>query len=254
MDKIIQVDRTKKPMWTPAKLKVVWNTGTRGFLLNSMGTDHFPVERARKIGFVVKSLPDYCSREVAEHGFKLLQSLAIKVRYDRPLYSSSCLVIGSEGNIGQQVQRVAEFKGMDILNHDIVLGHTDKELKKKLRKAKIIFLCIPLNEKTKGFYDVKKIKDSLRIKPFVINVSGREDLVDRLAVNRALNTGKLEGYAIDEDLSDRSFRFHDKVFWTPHVGWESKESVKLRKKLLVEVRESLEKALVFQQPLGAQGC
>lgn len=243
MNKIIQVDRTKKSIWTPTKLKAVWNAGTRGFLLNSMGTDHFPVERARKIGFVVKSLPDYCSKEVAKHAFKLLHSLAIKIRYDRPLYSSSCLIIGSEGNIGSEVQYIARLKDMDVLTHDIFLGHTDKDLKKKLRKAKIIFLCIPLNEKTFGFFDVDKIKVSSKMRPLLINVSGRESLVDKLAVNRALNYGILEGYAIDEDLTDRRFRFHDKVFWTPHVGWESKESVKLRKKLLIEVRESLKKTL-----------
>jgi len=242
--KIIQIDRTKNSEWTPTKLKSVWNAGTRGFLLNSMGTDHFPVERARNIGFVVKSLPDYCSREVAEHGFKLLQSLAIKIRYDRPVYSSTCLIIGSEGNIGSEVQDIARLKDMDVLTHDVILGHTEKELKKKLRKAKIIFLCIPLNQYTQGFYDVDKIKVSSKIRPLLINVSGRESLVDKLAVNRALNSGKLEGYAIDEDLTDRRFRFHGKVFWTPHVGWESKESVKLRKKLLIEVRESLEKFLI----------
>lgn len=242
--KIVVVERTVTKEWTTPKLKVAWNSGTRGFILNSMGTDHFPVERAIQIGFKVKWLPDYCSSELAEHAFTLLRGIVLKTQYDRPVHKSTCLVIGSEGNVGKKVCELAEERGMKVLKHDLVLKFTKKGFLKKLGRSKVVFLCIPLTKESIRFYNEEKIRVSRKVCPFVINVSGRNKLVGSVSLLTGLNAGAVCGYGVDDQPSDRRLRNHDRVFWTPHVGWKSQESSGKRKKLFNIQLKELEKELI----------
>lgn len=239
MDKILIVDRTPKPVWFPRKLKEAWNKGVRGFILNSMGTDHFPVATAKRIGFKVRALPDYCSEEVAGHAFKLLQDLVISVRYDRAIYFQTCLVVGSEGQIGKQVCALAEEKEMTVLKHDLTLKQSNKQLLINLGRAKIVFLCLPLTKETKYFFNTDTFKACKRMSPFIVNVSGRNDLVNTYALLTALRKNLVSGYAIDEEQSYLLNR-NIKVVWTPHVGWKSKQSIKKREIFLVSLRVEME--------------
>lgn len=245
-DKIIVVERTQKPIWNSDKLKTAWNKGARAFFLNSMGFDHFPVGKARRMGFIVEYLSDYCSEELALHGFKMLDRLLIKTEYDDPIYSDVCLVIGSEGNVGKQVVEKAEFKGMRVLKHDISLGHTDKDFVNALQKAKVIFICVPLNSKTKFLFDERIFYLARNKAPFIINVSGRHGLVSPQNLLRAVNNDWIHGYACDDN--PRDFRMLSKwnFHFTPHVGWRSNASIIKRKELTEKALDKINTTLSFK--------
>ena len=242
MDKIIELQRPKYSEWNSLKLKLAFNSGLRGIVLNSMGVDPFPVEQAKRIGLKVFSLPDYCSEELSDHAFKLLGNIVRQVGFDLPEYSV-VLVVGSEGNVGKKVVEKCKEREFMVLKHDIVLGHTNKDLETSVSKADVIFVCVPLTKETKGLFGYDLFEKMKKNSPLLINISGRMGLVNTSDLLGALKRNWLSGYACDESVSDKRFYMHDKMFFTPHVGWKSVESEKKREELLKELWREAEKEL-----------
>jgi len=242
MQKIIQLERREYADWHSAKLKKAFNTGLRVVILNSMGSDPFPIESARGIGLTVKTLPDYCSDELSNHAFRMLITLARKVHY-KGFSDKTVLVIGSEGNVGRKIVLKCKERNFKVLKHDLVFNHTERNLKIKLPKADFVFLCIPVVRRTKNFLN-KKHFVLMKKKPLIVNVSGRLLLVNNRDLISALKQNQIRGYACDESVYDRRFFYYDdRLLFTPHIGWISSKSEKKRelflKSLWLEAKEEL---------------
>ncbi len=242
MEKIIQLERKDYRNWNSLKLKITFNSGVRIIILNSMGTDPFPVEIAKRIGLTVLSLPDYCSEELSDHAFKLFGNLSAKTRL--PLSNFvNVLVVGSEGNVGRKVVQKCRERKFGVLKHDVVLGHSKKDLVDFCNKVDVVFVCIPLIPQTTRLFDSEFFGQMENGNLLFVNVSGRMRLFTYYSIFSALRLGLIGGYACDEVVTDKRLVMHDRMFFTPHVGWRSLESVRRRevflKELWLEARASL---------------
>lgn len=244
MERIIELQRREYANWNSIKLKEAYNSGLRIVILNSMGSDPFPIESAKRIGLIVKTLPDYCSDELSSHAFNMLIQLARKVGY-KGFSNKTALIIGSEGNVGKKVCSKSLDRSFKVLKHDIALGHTEKDLLTKLKKSDFVFLCIPLNKRSNSFLR-KEHFEAMQKKPLVINVSGRTGLVNSYALLKALRENLISGYACDESVYERRFFYQDhKLLFTPHIGWRSKKSEKKREELLKQLWKEAKQELNY---------
>lgn len=241
---IIKINREDFSYWTVKRLEHAWDLGYRGIILNAMGTDLFPVEQARKIGFIVSWLPDYCSSEVSNNGFKLYRGLAKKIGRTPAPFDTNCLVIGSEGNIGSKVCNTLFKHDTKYSRYDVVLKQTLDDLKIKMALAETIFVTIPLNYSTLNFFDSKLLKQCAR-SPVIINVSGRQQLFNESDLYYALVHDTLGGYACDESIVHVQKRLVEcqKCFFTPHIGWFSEDAKKRREYLLDSIEKNINKQL-----------
>jgi D-3-phosphoglycerate dehydrogenase len=141
------------------------------------------------------------------------------------------------GNIGTQVSVLAESLGMKVLFYDVEtklpLGNaTDaKSLKELLSRADVLTMHVPETAQTQGLLN----KNNLRFckqGAILINYA-RGEVVDLLAVKKALESGQLGGAAVDvfpvepEKNGDRfetPLQNLPNVLLTPHVGGSTEEA------------------------------
>lgn len=226
---ICWVERTNETWGGAEKLELERRKGTKGFLLNSMGTDHFPVKLARELGFTVKWLSDYSSSIVAQNGFKLLHELNSKINdtFVSEFDNKEALIIGSDGNIGRKVLKIAEGYGIDAIGYDIKDHNNDPErMLRWLRNSKFIFFCCDLNPSSKDYFRISHYK-AMKNKPLIINVVGRLELLDLNRLETSLALGLVSGYACGE-IPDHPIRDRIDCIFTEHNGWKSKEAIDRR--------------------------
>lgn len=232
---ILWVDRPKKgKKWGGLKrLKEYKRKGVKAYFLNSMGEDHFPVTEAREFGAVVKSLRgiDYCSKTAAQKGFNLLNLLNEKVHgefiseYDQ----KELLIIGSDGNFGQEVMKLASGYGMSILDYDVKNDRcTEERLMEWITRAEIIFFCCDANPSSQDYFKAKHYS-AMEHTPLIVNPVGRLKLLNIARLNHFLNTGIVGGYACDE-IPKNTIKNHEKCVFTDHNCWKSEEALRRREK------------------------
>lgn len=230
--KIVWVDRVGDCWGGREELLRYRFEGVKGFFLNSMGVDHFPVVLARRMGFVVEWLPDYCSDFLGQFAWEQALKLIDKVRGGSSflLAGKVCLVVGSNGNLGRVVCSIARGFGLIVLEFDVVFSYCNNVLLLEwLRKASLIFLCCPLTDVTRDYFKVEHY-GVMENKPFIINPVGRLGLLDLRELFWQINEGVVAGYFCDELYLDGVSEYASAVF-TPHVGWKCVESVARRRVL-----------------------
>lgn len=209
------------------------------------GFDWIDVKTANEKGIKVLNCPTYNSQSVAEHALGLM--FAVKRRIVECQQSilqgefkpkdfigteanNKTLVTIGHGNIGKRIIKMAEGLGMKTKYADSKT--TPKELNELVSEADVLVLCLPLNEKTKGIINAKRIalikKDSI-----FINVA-RGLLTDQDALYKALVKGKISGAGLDTFPKDETIKKADKdiirfaklpnVVTTPHIGFNTKEA------------------------------
>jgi D-lactate dehydrogenase len=256
------VDKKKLDKFTNVKLITTMSTGF----------DHINLEECKKKNIAVSNVPYYGENTVAEHTFALILALSRRLfgsieRTKRGSFDLKGLrgfdlkgktigIVGT-GHIGSHVARIANGFEMDIIAYDI---KKDKKLKKNygvkyvpldalLKKADIITLHAPLNEKTKHMLNKKNIK-LMKPTALIINTA-RGGLIETNALANFLVKNKMAGAGIDvleeecfikEEMQLLSRRFAqtcdlktlienhillklDNVIITPHNAFNSKEAL-----------------------------
>lgn len=166
--------------------------GFTDLLTESTGRDNIPN------GADCHSLGDYSSASVADNAYLvLLPGLFKALGYRFELKGKLALVIGGKGAIGAQVVKRGAGFGMNMIDFDIYYNNDTAELLLKiLERAELIFICIPLNSETKSYFK-KKHYEVMKKKPMIINVSGRNELLDSDSLGHHLLGGLVRGYASD---------------------------------------------------------
>ena len=223
-------------------LKVIGRAG--------VGVDNVDVPAATRRGIVVANAPQSNVVTAAEHTVALLLALArnipqahaslISGKWERSRFSGvelldKTLGIVGFGRIGQLVaQRVRGF-GMKVIAFD---PYVSAELYREIgvekaddadavyARADFITVHLPKTEETKGFINaaaIAKMRDGVRI----LNVA-RGGLVDELALQQALDSGKVAGAAIDvfpvEPTTEHPLFAYENVVVTPHLGASTAEA------------------------------
>jgi D-3-phosphoglycerate dehydrogenase len=141
------------------------------------------------------------------------------------------------GNIGSQVSVLAEGLGMKVLFYDIEtklpLGNAldAKTLKDVLGKSDIITLHVPETDQTKNLINKTNIK-WCKQGSIIINYA-RGEVIDLMALRKAIETGKISGAAADVfpfepekngDVFETPLQGLPNVLLTPHIGGSTEEA------------------------------
>jgi D-3-phosphoglycerate dehydrogenase len=235
-DALIVRSRTKvtKEIIAAAKnLKVIGRAGT--------GLDNIDVEAAQRANIIVLNAPGANATAVAELTVGLMIALARdlpsavsaaasgkKVKsYGTELAGKTLGIIGY-GRIGRLVAHLALAFGMRVLAYDIVTPEQVEprvqmtSLEALVRDSDFVSLHVPLTEQTRGLVSAELL-ERFKVGSFLVNTA-RAELVDEHAVWRALESGRLRGYAADLVGANSPLRGHPKALLTPHIGASTEEA------------------------------
>ncbi len=223
------------------RLKVIGRAG--------VGVDNVDLDAATRRGIVVANAPESTVISAAEQTIGLLVALARNIpqahaalkqgRWERSRWSGfeldgKTLGIVGFGRIGQQVARRAIGLGMRVIAHDpFVSDERFRELGVEpaetldivLGGADIVTLHSPLTDETRHLIDrdaIGKMRDGARL----VNAA-RGALVDEVALEEAIRSGKLAGAALDvfsEEPYTGPLLELDEVVTTPHLAASTDEA------------------------------
>lgn len=219
------------------------------------GYDNIDVEACTERGIWVSIVPDHLTAPTAELAIGLAIGLMRHVaagdadvrsgRFKgwRPVhygmgFQGATVGLLGFGRIGMAIARRLQGFGARLTFTDVRAGSVfDAEdlkaaplpLDRLLSESDIVFVCLPLATSTLELLDADKLA-LMRPGAFLINPA-RGSVVDELAVAKALEGGRLGGYAADafvfEDWArpDRSVNvpdallaFPERTLFTPHLG------------------------------------
>jgi D-lactate dehydrogenase len=192
--------------------------GLKFIATRSTGFDHIAVDYCRKRGIRVSNVPDYGSCTVAEHVFGLILTISHHLieAIDRTrkgdfsirglkgfdLHGKVLGVIGT-GSIGMCVIRIARGFSMEVNAFDVKpreelaerMGFSYLPMDEVLRRADIVTLHVPSNEKTRNLISTEQF-NLMKDGAILINTS-RGPIVEVEALLKALAGGKISAAGLD---------------------------------------------------------
>jgi D-lactate dehydrogenase len=194
-------------------IKKLAQSGVKLIAMRCAGYNNVNLQAAKENGLTVVRVPAYSPHAVAEHAVALIMTLNRKTHkaYNRvregnfslvkltgfDLFEKTVGVIGT-GKIGEVFATIMLGFGCKVLAYDVVQnenllkkGVEYLPLEEIMRKADILSLHCPLNEKTLHLINDKTL--SVMKKGAMIINTGRGKLIDTTAAIRHLKTGHL-GY------------------------------------------------------------
>ena len=219
------------------------------------GADRLDFEKIPK-NITVTTASGAMASSVAEHAFSLLLHLCRNLELqgsrmregefeqldplNRELFGKTIGIVGY-GSIGRAVGSMAKAFGMQILAINIS-GHSDADktytlegLDMLLRESDYVVLCIPLNNKTRGIIDKKKL-EGMKENAILVNVSrggviNEKDLYLHLSSHPSFKAG-LDvwwHYPKNKEKWSQAYPFErlENVAMTPHnaalvTGWRER--------------------------------
>lgn len=210
------------------------------------GLDNIDFSELGKRDITVANTPGANKEETADLTFALILDLARMVTQSinqlkggvwnkipgRTLYGKTIGIIGV-GAIGMAVASRAMGFGMDILGNDIVqrdeaarFGLLYTSLNELLSASDVVAIHAPLTSATKNLIGARELK---RMKPGALLINtARAGVVREAALEKALMSGHLGGYAVDvyakEPPDPTSYMSLPNVLTTPHIGSSTMEA------------------------------
>ncbi|MGC9372944.1 MAG: C-terminal binding protein [Thermovirgaceae bacterium] len=244
---------------------------------HGMGVENINIPAATENGIIVCNVPRFNLEEVSDHALACVLSLVKKlphytwrVRKDRswklqdfpPADQFAELTLGiiGFGQIGQILARKSKSIFRDIIVYDPYIDRQKsreigvqvrEDMDEVFRTADIVSIHVPLNEETRYFVDMKKLK-MMKPTAYIINTS-RGGLVDLDDLQRALHDGIIAGAALDvmegEPIPDMTHPIFDEpgLLVTPHTAWYSNTSLK---KLRTIAAEEVRDVYLGKRPVG----
>jgi D-3-phosphoglycerate dehydrogenase len=239
------------------RLKVVARAGA--------GLDNVDVEAAARRGVKVVNVPEAVANAVAELTLALMLSLLRSIpqaveslragRWDKKVFVGRELagmtvgVVGL-GNIGTLVAEklvalgarvIAYRRNRQLLEREAarIGAHAASSLEELLRRSELVTLHVPYTAETHHLINSANIR-LLPKGSYLVNTS-RAWIVEGRALLEALNSGVLEGAAVDvhyhepprEEWEWELIR-HPRVIATPHIGAQTREAGERISELLAE--------------------
>jgi D-lactate dehydrogenase len=194
-------------------------TKLRLIACRSTGYDNIDAAAVKKRGITVTNTPAYGSSSVAEYTFALTLALSRRLpeifhetfasepnRVNErgfDLYNKTIGIIGL-GNIGKGVAQIAYGLGMRILAYDVnedeklanwlKIEYT-QDLDGLLASSDVVSLHIPYTPENHHFIDAEKLS---KMKPSALLINtARGELIDTVALVKALNSGQIKAAALD---------------------------------------------------------
>ena len=145
------------------------------------------------------------------------------------LYGSTFGALGM-GEIGREVAARAASFGMKVIYHqrnrmslidEAMYNAEYVSFDELLQQSEFLSIHLPLNDGTRGIIDRSALQ-KLKTGAIVVNIA-RAQLIDREALNQALESGKLGGYGLDVGYeepgrADEPLKKFKNVILTPHTA------------------------------------
>ena len=221
------------------------------------GYDTVNLEDARRFGVWVANSPDYGVAEVATHALAMALSLVRHLAlYDRDVRAGrwhylstgelrrpSQLTLGilGLGRIGKRMAALAQPAFARILACDPYIGEEEfppyvrrVDHAELWRESDVVSLHVPLTAETRGIAGEKALA-TMKAGSWLVNTA-RGPVADLNAVLAALDSGRLEGAALDvlpnePPEADHPVLRHPRVMLSPHAAFYSREGEReLRRK------------------------
>ena len=252
---------------------------------HSAGYDHVDLKAATERGIYITKVSGVLSEAVAEFAVGLTIALLRKIAYtDRfirsgkwdshrtvwmgfkeieTVYGKKVGILGM-GAIGKAIARRMKAMGTEILywsrsrkeEVEKEVGAVYRPLEDVLRESDIVILALPATPETYHIINEERVK--LLEGKYLVNI-GRGTLVDERAIVRALEEGRLKGYASDvfekEPVQEHElFKYEWETVFTPHYAGLSKEAMEdmgfqAVKNLIVVLRGEVPETLVNREVL-----
>ena len=222
-------------------LKVVGRAG--------IGLDNVDIPAATRRGIVVMNTPTGNVITTAEHAIAMMMALSRNIpqgtislksgKWEKKrlqgseVYKKQMGIIGF-GKIGSIVADRARGLKMEVMVHDPFVipeqvekaGYESVSLEDLYARADYISVHVPRLKSTTGLISDKAF-EQMKEGVMIINCA-RGGIIDEEALNRALESGKVAGAALDvfetEPPGTCTLFDHDKVVCTPHLGASTKEA------------------------------
>jgi len=244
--------------------------GTKLVCEAATGVNNIDLEECEKRGIPVRNVAGYSTESVVQTTFMHILSLVGNGPYydtavkdgsytesgiftdmSAPQWELSGKDIGiiGMGAIGSRVAAVAKAFGMNVgyfstsgTSH--CKDYPSLPIEDLLQESDIVSIHAPLNDRTRNLIGIKELS---MMKPSAILVNmGRGGIVDESALAEAVDNGTIAGAALDvfekEPLSADSPLLHmkhpERMRYTPHTGWVSKEAVQ---RLVKGIAKNIEK-------------
>lgn len=246
--------------------------GLRVIARNGVGVDNVDLAAADAAGIEVCPAVGANARAVAELTVGLLFATARHVPWsDRTMKTKTwhrrlgfelngrTLGIVGLGSIGRIVAGLTTTLGMEVVGYDpypdpgwtVPAGFQWAELDEVLAEADAVTLHLPPG--SQPLVDSRFLA-LMKHGAVLVNTS-RAELVEESAVMAALDSGRLDGYAVDaftrEPPEDWTLPVDDRVIATPHIGGYTAESVERASQAAVEAIVNVLRADVSRA--GAEG-
>ena len=189
----------------------------------STAFDWVDLEAAKRNNVTVSYCPGFATEAVANWTISMITKLI------QP--KGKTLGVIRLGRSGLEVAEKAAELGMKVIAWDRKQKASNQvPLHALLRQSDVVSLHLALNEETRNFIGVKELA---AMKPGAVLIdSAREGLFDLKALEKALESGKLSGAAIDLDHHSKTLLA--KAMTTNHVAGNSAESYALGNVMFVQ--------------------
>ena len=221
--------------------------GLRLVCTASTGTDQVDSQACAERGIAVRNAGLYSGPSVVQVTWALILELRCQLQRRQrqvangewqrsPVFSivlpefdelaGQHLTVVGAGDIGQGVARIGKAFGMETSLITSSTGSADLEA--ALRRADVVSLHAPLNAKTRGMINGKRL-DWLKPSALLINMA-RGALVDTDALMAALRAQQLAGAALDVLVKEppgmelNRLMGVPNLILTPHMAWSSRQA------------------------------
>lgn len=204
---------------------------------NGVAVFNAPYSNTRSVAELVIGAAIMLIRKIPDKNKAAHEGIWLKESKDSYELRGKTLGIIGYGNIGSQVSVLAESLGMKVLFYDIAtklpLGNAEdaKSLKELLGRSNIISLHVPETLQTKNLLN-KQTLGYCKKGAVVINYA-RGEVVDLVALRKAIVSGKIGGAAVDVfpwepekngDAFQSPLQGCPNVILTPHIGGSTEEA------------------------------
>jgi phosphoglycerate dehydrogenase-like enzyme len=217
----------------------------KGISVYTTGIEWIDLVELQTCNIALKFLPDYSAITVAEHAIGLLLTLSRRIHLsDRKAMSeisSSVSLRGWElsgkkigilglGRIGSRIAHLAKAFNMKVSYYDpkieIHPEFSAVSFEQIIQQSDVVMLAASLNRES-PIIITNKVLAAMQQGVYIINPA-RPALVDNPAIISAIQSGKVAGYAVDDNpfsLDELRRLEAGRILQTGHTGWYSDEAM-----------------------------
>ena len=226
------------------------------FTINSTGYDNVDVSAVKEANVVASHVPTFSTGSVAELAIGLMFATVRKItvgdkdfkdgfyetdpgtpemeKYQGFNLEGKILGVVGLGNIGIRIAEIGKGIGMNV----IAYNRSEKNvpdvkvvsLEELMKESDVVITALALTKETEGIISKGLIR-MMKKTAYVVSIAGMT-LFDQEALKEALNDGVITGAGLD--TAGESYVEVKNTVLTPHIGYDSEESIENMANIIVE--------------------